>query len=103
MSTVSLYFQAVVAAMIVTSASVADDSPGTAASLDRAGVNTPSKVCPRQEQDGLDLRRPYESGNIPVVMIHGLWGKAELWGQMIAELEIDPTLRRVYQVWTFAM
>ena len=70
-------------------------------SLDRTGATTPSKVRPVQEQDGLDLRRPYERGEIPVVMIHGLWGKPQLWGQMVAELDADPALRRRYQFWTF--
>jgi pimeloyl-ACP methyl ester carboxylesterase len=101
MNTVSCYFQAAVAAMIVTSASVAGESHGTAASLDRTGAPPPLKVRPGQERDGLDLRRPYERGEIPVVMIHGLWGKPQLWGQMIAELDADPALRRKYQFWTF--
>ena len=101
MSTVPHYFQSAVAAMIVTSASVAGELHGTAKSLDRTGATTPSKVCPGQEQDGLDLRRPYERGEIPVVMIHGLWGKPRLWGQMVAELDADPALRRRYQFWTF--
>jgi len=101
MNTVPHYFRAAVAAMIVTSASVAGESHGTATSLDRTGATTPSKVCPGQEREGLELRRPYERGAIPVVMIHGLWGKPQLWGQMVAELDADPALRRRYQFWTF--
>ena len=50
---------------------------------------------------GLDLRRPYERGKVPVVLIHGLWGTPHLWDPMIKDLEDDPAIREVYQFWTF--
>ena len=56
---------------------------------------------PGQESGGLETRRPYERGKVPVVLIHGLWGKPNLWDRMIEDLEADPALRRRYQFWTF--
>ena len=47
MGTVPHYFQAAVAAMIVTSASVAGESHRTATSLDRTGANDAVKGLPR--------------------------------------------------------
>ena len=47
------------------------------------------------------MRRPYEPGKVPVVLIHGLWGFPWLWDRMIQELEADPALRGRYQFWTF--
>ena len=48
------------------------------------------------------MRRPYERGKIPVVLIHGLWGFPHQWDRMVAELEADPALRGRYQFWTFS-
>jgi len=47
------------------------------------------------------MRRPYERGKVPVVLIHGLWGRPQLWDRMVESLEADPALRRRYQFWTF--
>jgi pimeloyl-ACP methyl ester carboxylesterase len=101
MGTVTGYFRAGVAAMILTPISVAGESNEAAPAPDRIRAATVSKVGSRQEQEGLDTRRAYERGKIPVVMIHGLWGRPQLWDPMIAELEADPAVRRVYQFWTF--
>ena len=54
------------------------------------------------EPGGLGMRRPYEPGKVPVVLIHGLWGFPHLWDRMVADLEADPALRRRYQFWTFS-
>ena len=50
---------------------------------------------------GLNLRRPYARGKVPVVFIHGLWATARSWNGMIAALEADPGLSQRYQFWTF--
>ncbi len=47
------------------------------------------------------MRRPYERGKVPVVLIHGLWGFPPLWDRMIEDLEADPAIRARYQFWTF--
>jgi pimeloyl-ACP methyl ester carboxylesterase len=62
----------------------------------KAGMTRPSNV-----PGGLRLHRPYERGKIPVVFIHGLWSRPEIWSRMIDELEADPRVRDRYQFWTF--
>ena len=43
-------------------------------------------MCPL----GLKMRRPYEHGKIPVVLVHGLWGFPQQWDRMVECLESDP-------------
>jgi pimeloyl-ACP methyl ester carboxylesterase len=88
-------------ATILTSLSVAGDTPGVATNFDRAAVGLPRQEGPRQEPGGLEMRRPYERGKVPVVLIHGLWGTPQLWDRMVEELESDPALRGSFQFWTF--
>ena len=47
------------------------------------------------------MRRPYERGKVPIVLIHGLWGQPHLWDGMVENLDADAALRRRYQFWTF--
>jgi pimeloyl-ACP methyl ester carboxylesterase len=88
-------------ATILTSLSVAGDTPGVATNFERAAVGLPRQEAPRQEPGGLEMRRPHERGKVPVVLIHGLWGTPQLWDWMVEELEADPALRGTYQFWTF--
>jgi pimeloyl-ACP methyl ester carboxylesterase len=74
---------------------------GIATNADRAAAPLPCDHRPEQESGGLETRRPYERGKVPVVLIHGLWGKPQLWDRMIEDLEADAALRRRYQFWTF--
>ena len=50
---------------------------------------------------GLALALPYSRGKIPVILIHGLGSSPKSWVPMIEALEADPSLRELYQFWTF--
>jgi pimeloyl-ACP methyl ester carboxylesterase len=101
MSTVPRYYWAAVAAMVLSSLNVASDTPGGATTPDRAAAAPSHASQASQEPGGLDIRRPYEQGKVPVVFIHGLWGNARLWDPIIEDLEADAALRGRYQFWTF--
>ena len=49
----------------------------------------------------LMLLRPYESGKIPVVMVHGLASSPLAWIPMLNELLRDPTIQQRYQFLLF--
>jgi len=102
MSTVPRRFRAAVVTIILASLCVAGDAPGVATSSERAADPLPWQARLGQEPGGLGLRRPYERGKVPVVLIHGLWGFPHQWDPVIAELEADPALRARYQFWTFS-
>jgi pimeloyl-ACP methyl ester carboxylesterase len=80
---------------------VAGGMPGSPAKSDRVPAAPPYDDRPGQQPDGLETRRPYVRGKVPVVLIHGLWGRPQLWDRMIESLEADPALGRRYQFWTF--
>jgi pimeloyl-ACP methyl ester carboxylesterase len=101
MITVPRYFQAAGAVMIMASFSVAGDMPGVAVISDRTTAVLRRGERPANDAGGLDTRRPYERGKVPVVFIHGLWGTPYLWEPMIKELEANCVLRGRYQFWTF--
>ena len=48
------------------------------------------------------MRRPYEPGKIPVVLVHGLWGFPRQWDRMVECLESEPAVRERYQFWLFS-
>ncbi len=101
MSTVRC-FHAAVAAMLLASLSAAGEPTGIATDSDRAAAAAPRVDRPGQEEvDGLDVRRPYEPGKVPVVLIHGLWGNPRQWDRMVEDLEAEAALRGRYQFWTF--
>src|SRR5262249_868910 len=101
MNTLPCCFRAAVVAMIPAALSVAGDPPAVATNSDRAAATRPRDARPGQGPGGLESRRPYERGKVPVVLIHGLWGNPRLWDRMVDELEADPVLRGEYQFWTF--
>ncbi len=80
-------------------AAVAPDQPRASAGR----VREPLRSVDRQGQstDGLSIRRPYERGKIPVILVHGLWGTERMWDRMIRDLEADEALRGRCQFWTF--
>ncbi len=49
------------------------------------------------ERANLLMIRPYESGKIPVVMVHGLISSPLTWIPMLDELQRDPAIRDRYQ------
>jgi pimeloyl-ACP methyl ester carboxylesterase len=59
------------------------------------------RPLPDGEPGGLDTRRAYERGKVPVVLVHGLWGNPRQWDRLVEDLEADPALRGRYQFWTF--
>ena len=95
------YLQLVVASVILSSLSVAGDTPGINANSDRVSTAPPYEDRRGAQADGLETRRPYERGKVPVVLIHGLWGKPNLWDRMIEDLEAEAALGSRYQFWTF--
>jgi pimeloyl-ACP methyl ester carboxylesterase len=101
MNTLHCCFRAAVVAMILAALSVAGERPGVATSWDRAAATGPRHARPGQGLGGLELRRPYEHGKVPVVLIHGLWGTPQLWDPLIKDLESDTAIRGAYQFWTF--
>lgn len=50
---------------------------------------------------GLYLLRPYQPGQIPLVMIHGLASDAVTWECLINCLCQDPTIASKYQIWLY--
>ena len=101
MITLPRYVQAAVVVMILGPLSVAGDTPGVAIRSDRTGAGLPGDKRPVPDPGGLEMRRPYERGKVPVVLIHGLWGNPHLWDGMVEGLEADAALRSRYQFWTF--
>jgi pimeloyl-ACP methyl ester carboxylesterase len=97
----SRYFQGAVASMILTSLSLAGDMPGINPNSDRLSTAPPDEHRLAEQAGVLETRRPYERAKVPVVLIHGLWGKPNLWDRMIEDLEAEAALRRRYQFWTF--
>jgi pimeloyl-ACP methyl ester carboxylesterase len=95
------FFQAAVAAAILTSLGIAGEPHVIATTPDRATPAPPRELHSGARPRGLDRRRTYERGKIPVVLVHGLWGNSHLWDPMIDELEADSALRTRYQFWTF--
>jgi pimeloyl-ACP methyl ester carboxylesterase len=50
---------------------------------------------------GLYMVQPYESGKIPVVMVHGLWSSPMTWMEMFNDLRSSPEIRNRYQFWFY--
>ena len=62
-----------VVVIILASLCVAGDLTKVATQADR-GVPPQWDDRLEHESSGLEMRRPYERGKVPVVLIHGLWG-----------------------------
>jgi pimeloyl-ACP methyl ester carboxylesterase len=101
MSMVLCSFRVAVVVMILASLSVASDPSKVATNSDRPAATQTCDDRLGHETNGLDMRRPYERGKGPVVLIHGLWGNPWQWDRMVEDIEADPALRGRYQFWTF--
>jgi pimeloyl-ACP methyl ester carboxylesterase len=95
-------FRAALVAIILVSLGMAGDPSATATYAAKSAIPEPTESHLRHEPDGLGMRRPYQPGKIPVVLIHGLWGFPHHWDGIIRELESDPIIRARYQFWTFS-
>ena len=102
MSLVSRAWSAAVVVVILAPISMADDPPEVSTEPEKATTTSRSDVCLGPVPPGLKMRRPYEQGKIPVVLVHGLWGFPQQWDRMVECLESDPGLRRRYQFWLFS-
>jgi pimeloyl-ACP methyl ester carboxylesterase len=51
--------------------------------------------------EGLYLLQPYESGRIPLVLIHGLASDAFTWDDIVFAMNGDPIIRQRYQIWVY--
>ncbi len=54
-----------------------------------------------QKTRGLYMLEPYESGKIPVLMVHGLWSSPLTWMEMFNDLRSNPEIRQNYQFWFY--
>ncbi|MBX7167904.1 MAG: hypothetical protein K1X74_16340 [Pirellulales bacterium] len=59
------------------------------------------RVDKTQNVRGLYMVAPYESGKIPVVMVHGLWSSPITWMEMFNDLRSQPAIRNKYQFWFY--
>lgn len=50
---------------------------------------------------GITMMEPYESGRIPIIVVHGTMAVPEAWLPFFSSLRGDPWLRDHYQVWFF--
>ena len=87
--------------LILTTPSTASDSPRVAANSVRAPRVLPRDALLENGPGRLESQRPYERGNVPVVLIHGLGGSPRNWHRMIEDLEAHSVLRARCQFWTF--
>ena len=71
---------------ILVSLGVAGDMPGSPAKSDRVPAAPPYDDRPGQQPDGLETRRPYVRGKVPVVLIHGLWRRPHRHSFMVSTL-----------------
>ncbi len=102
MSVAPFRFRPVVVAIVVAAVWMVGDPSVIAASADGPPGPKPVDRHLGQEPDRLGMRRAYEPGKIPVVLIHGLWGFPHQWDGMVDELEADVLIRQRYQFWTFS-
>jgi pimeloyl-ACP methyl ester carboxylesterase len=102
MSLVSHVFNAAIVGMILAPLSVADGPSGVSTNQEQATTVLRLDAHLGQVPLGLKMRRPYERGKIPVILIHGLWGFPHQWDRMVEFLESDPQLRGRYQFWMFS-
>jgi pimeloyl-ACP methyl ester carboxylesterase len=101
MNTVRRCYQSAGVLLILASLGMAGDGTGVAINFDRAAADLACDQRSGHDLGGIETRRPYQRGKVPVLFIHGLWGNTHNWDQMIEELESDPTLQTRYQFWTF--
>lgn len=67
----------------------------------RGGFLT-TQLLPRDRaRDGLFTLHPYQSGKIPVVLVHGTMSSPTHWAELANELQGDPRIRERYQIWLF--
>jgi pimeloyl-ACP methyl ester carboxylesterase len=52
-------------------------------------------------ENGLIMVRPYKSGRIPVVLVHGTASNPAYWAEMFNTLQADPELGARFQFWFF--
>lgn len=53
----------------------------------------------QEVRNGVYLTQPYQKGKIPVLLVHGTASNPAEWTQLINGLQLDPYLRRHYQLW----
>ena len=94
--------RAAVVALTMASLSVAGEPPAAATNSNGALDRPQRDRHLGYEADGLSMRRPYERGKVPVVLIHGLWGFPHQWNSIVVNLESDPLVRERYQFWTLS-
>jgi pimeloyl-ACP methyl ester carboxylesterase len=67
------------------------------------GVGYKGFLCPDDlsHRAGLYALGPHESGKVPIVFVHGLFGSPLTWAPMVNDLQADPVLRRRFQFWFY--
>jgi pimeloyl-ACP methyl ester carboxylesterase len=54
-----------------------------------------------EQRERLVFLRPFAPDRIPLVLVHGTFSNPASWAQLVNELENDPEVTRMYQVWLF--
>lgn len=54
-----------------------------------------------ERPDGLLFLRPWRTGRIPVVLVHGTASSPARWAELVNELENDPRIWNRFQIWLF--
>jgi pimeloyl-ACP methyl ester carboxylesterase len=53
------------------------------------------------DRTGLYMLQPYDPDRIPLIFVHGLISTAQMWRNVVNEIEMDPALRGRFQCWVF--
>lgn len=73
-------------------------------SLATSGLLRPERLLASADHEaymGLYMVQPYETGKIPVLLVHGLWSSPMTWMQMFNDLRSSPEIRDHYQFWFY--
>jgi pimeloyl-ACP methyl ester carboxylesterase len=64
-------------------------------------VFTSGLIPKDRAQDGIFTMQPYQTGKIPIVLVHGTASSPARWAELINELNGDPKIRERFQIWAF--
>jgi pimeloyl-ACP methyl ester carboxylesterase len=54
-----------------------------------------------QHKTGIYMLEPYQSGKIPVLLVHGLLSAPTTWAKLFNDLQADPAIREHFQFWGY--
>ncbi len=78
------------------------ESPGqTLAAPDEALIAAPNYSSAGTNDARLEFLEPYQSGKVPVILIHGLASSPKDWADAVGYLRFAPGFDDRFQIWTF--